>query len=249
MKSVVAAVALGFSLAAAPVWAGTGNGVTDCRAHDPAQEAADTDLIAKAVPLMQAHDLSALTTLRPEVEAALGHAPDQANQPEMCGNTIVIRSADTETFLAQREQISRDPRFAGVAFQMRADMPYATLGYISGWIAYEQGDIDAAVKAYQKGLLNDPASADLALEYSNALARGDREADAAAFLDSFLAANPDLDPQVIAHLQRRRGHALAELQRFDDALAACEVSLRLDPGNSATAAEIAEINRKKALRN
>lgn len=254
MHMFVAAVAMGSGLVVTPAFAGaadivTANTVTDCQPHDAAQEAADSALIATVVPLMQVHDLTALTALRPTVEAALSHAPDRPSLPEVCGNTIVIYSSDTETFLARRARLGSDPRFAGAVFQMRQALPYATLGYISGWIAYEQGDTDAAITAYRKGLANDPASADLALEYSNALAHGDKAADVVAFLDDFLAANPDLDPLVTARLQRRRGYALADLQRFDDALAACEVSLRLDPANPATAAEIVEINRKKALRN
>ncbi|HVZ29057.1 MAG TPA: tetratricopeptide repeat protein [Asticcacaulis sp.] len=248
MRAAIGAVIMGLSLTTVPALAG-GFTVTDCRPHDPAQEAADAALIDQAVPLMQAHDQAALAALRPEVDAALSHAPDVATLPEQCGNTIVIYSGDTRVFFAARDRIGRDPRFAGANIQLRAAMPYATLGFIAGWIAYEQGDLDGAARAYGKGLLNEPADPNLASEYGNVLARQGQFADALTFLDGFLAANPGLDPIPAAQLQRRRGYALAELQRYDEALAAYNESLRLDPTNPAAASEIDYINRKKTLRN
>jgi tetratricopeptide (TPR) repeat protein len=249
MRTAVGAMIMGLALTAASAMAGPGLSVTDCQPHDPAREAADAALIDQAVPLMQAHDLAALTALSPMIAAALDHAPDVATLPEQCGNTIVIRSGDTEAFLSLRERIGGDPRFAGANIQLRPALPYATLGYIAGWIAYEQGDLDGAVKAYEKGLRNDPANASLASEYSNALAHAGRLPDALTYTDGFLAANPGLDPATAAQLLRRRGYILTELQRYDDALAAYSESQRLDPANASAASEIAYINRKKALRN
>lgn len=249
VRAGIGAMIMGLALAAGSAMAAPGIAVTDCQPHDPTQEAADAALIDQAVPLMQAHDLAALTALSPAIATALGHAPDTAALPERCGNTIVIHSGDTEAFFALREQIGRDPRFAGTNIQLRPALPYATLGFVAGWIAYEQGDLDGAVKAYEKGLRNDPGNANLASEYSNALARAGRLSDALTFTDGFLAANPGIDPGLTAQLLRRRGYVLAELQRYDDALAAYGDSQRLDPTNASAASEIAYINRKKALRN
>lgn len=246
MKSAAAAILMCLGLASAPALAQT---VTDCRPHDPVQEAADSDLIDKAVPLMQAHDLDGLAALRPGIDAALGRAPDIATIPEMCGNTVVIYSSDTRTFLIARAQIARDPRFKGLSIQLRPDLPYARLGFVAGWIAYEQGDFEAAAKGYEKGLKNDPADPNLASEYSNALSRAGRPADALTFTEAYIAANPGLAPDQIAQMLRRKGYALTELERYDDALAAYDESLRFDPASPVAASEIAYINRKKTLRN
>lgn len=246
MKSAMAAVGLCLGLAAMPAFA---QNITDCQPHDPVQEAADAALIDRAVPLMQARDHAGLAAIRPEVDAALAHAPDLPSLPEQCGNTIVVYSGDPRAIAAVRDRIGSDPRFAGVGIQLRAGLPYATLGFVAGWIAYEQGDLDGASKAYQKGLLNDPGNANLASEYSYTLARLGRAAEALTFIDAFLAGHPGIDSAMTAQLLRRRGYALTELDRYDDALAAYGDSLRLEPANTVATSEIAYINRKKALQN
>ncbi len=248
MKSAVATAVLCLGLAAMPALAETAD-VTDCRPHDAAQEAADMVLIDKAVPLMQTHDLAGLTALRPEIDAALSRAPDVAPAPEMCGTTIFLYSGDTRVFLIWSTQIARDSRLRGMNIQLRPELPYARLGFVAGWIDYDAGNVEAAVRNYEKGLRNDPRDANLASEYSNALSRTGRAGFALTFIDGFMAANPGLPPEEAALLLRRRGYALTELARYDDALAAYEESQRVDPAAPVPATEIDYINRKKTLRN
>jgi tetratricopeptide (TPR) repeat protein len=88
----------------------------------------------------------------------------------------------------------------------------------------------------------------LVSETATAMQQVGRNAESLALVDAALAdfgllAMEDMEK---ALLQRRRGYALVEMGRYDEALTAYRTSLTLDPTNRLAANEIAYIEERKA---
>ncbi len=217
--------------------------VVDCRAHNAAQEAADADLADKALTAMQGHDMAALDALTPQLQAALSHAPDMRAQPEHCGDRIIVHSDDPASFLILSGTLGKLPGIKGV--DQQPGLPYGLLGFIVGWTAFEHKDYAAAAVAYEKGLKNEPDLTSLEAEYVLTLSSLGRNTEALSSVDAYLAAHGGLQATEHANLLRKRGYVLVEMGQWDNAKAAYEQSLALEPGNTVAASELEYIAKQR----
>lgn len=220
--------------------------IVDCRAHDAAQEKADMALAMSALDLMQAHDMDRLDAMRPDLEAALAHAPDTPSRPEHCGDSIIVYSDELSDMLTVSALIQdHEKDFGASKVEQREALPYPLLAFIVGWIAFENEDFQSAHDAYAKGLLNDPDFNSLIMEDTLALAALHRSPEALAQLDAYLARNPGLPDEMTANALRKRGYVLIELERWDEAEAAYKESLKLEPDDETAQGELEYITANR----
>jgi tetratricopeptide (TPR) repeat protein len=213
--------------------------IVDCRTHDAAREKADQALAMSALDLIQAHDMDKLNALLPDLETALGHAPDAPSYPEHCGDSLILYSDEMSDFLTLSAMVAgHEKAFGASKVEQRAALPYPLLAFVVGWIYFENGDFQSAHDAYAKGLENDPDYGSLILEDTLALAALHRSPEALAQLDAYLARNPDLPDEMRANALRKRGYVLIELERWDEAETTYKDSLKLDPDNETARGEL-----------
>jgi len=213
--------------------------IVDCRTHDAAQEKADQALVMSALDLIQAHDMDKLNALLPDLETALGHAPDAPSYPEHCGDSLIVYSDELSDFLTLSAMVTgHEKTFGASKVEQRAALPYPLLAFAIGWTYFENEDFQSAHDAYAKGLLNDPDFNSLIMEDTLALAALHRSPEALGQLDAYLARNPDLPDEQMANALRKRGYVLIELERWDEAETAYKDSLKLDPDNETAQGEL-----------
>jgi tetratricopeptide (TPR) repeat protein len=219
--------------------------VVDCRPHDAVQEKADMDLAMQALNVMATHDMAKIDALMPDLRAALNRAPDVPSRPELCGDKVVVYTADTTSFMVVSALVSSGKIKGAASVEMRYEMPYAQLAFDVGWIEYEHHDFDAALKDYGKGLRNDPDHAILESEYVSTLFNLGRNAEGLESVDAFLAAHPALKGTGKGALLRKRGYVLVELGRWDEAEAAYRQSLVEDPNSAVAKGELDYIAKNR----
>jgi len=213
--------------------------IVECRTHDAAHEKADMALAMSALDLIQAHDIDKLNALLPDLKTALGHAPDVVSHPEHCGDTIIVYSDEMSDFLTISALIQgHEKEFGATKVEQREALPYPLLGFVVGWIYFENKDFQSAHDAYAKGLLNDPNFDYLIMEDTLTLAALHRSPEALGQLDAYLARNPDLPDEMMANALRKRGYVLVELERWDEAEGAYKESLKLEPDNETAQSEL-----------
>ena len=221
--------------------------IVPCRVHNFDQERADAAVRDKAFDLMKAHNLAELTRMLPDLQTALAHAPDVAPAIEHCGDKLNVYTDDIGRYLIVTAATTKQ-KISGVnGTVMFPILPYARIAWETGWIYYEQHDVVRALPMFEKGLLNNPHDAVVAGEYANDLEQDGQNAKALALVDQFLADNPALSKPEHAMMLRRRGYALGELGRYDDAIAAYTQSLTDMPNNAMALNEITYNKRQKAL--
>ncbi len=210
--------------------------IVDCQPHDEAREAADAKLTQTAWDLVNKHEIAALGGMLPQLEAAAAHAPDKPSLPEKCDGKLIVYS-DNMMDLILAGGVAR--KAAGVSTVVQHPLlPYARLDFVIGWTYFELNRRDGAADWYHKGLLNNPRDPLLASEYAGALAQAGRSADALAYVDTYMAENDDMRAPVRAAMLRRRGFALGELGRHQEAIAAYQDSLKDDPASEVAKKEI-----------
>lgn len=220
--------------------------IVPCRTHDQTQEKADNELALTALQLLNKGDIASAQALMPQLRAAQGRSPDVAPKAERCGDTINIYSDSTTDLLVVTGLLGNIPDAGKVSVTLKGAPPYGPISFVIGWIEYEHKDFEAALKDYNRAKLNEPDSLALASEISSTLSmlgRAQESYDAAA---AFLAAHPGLSDKDKATLLRREGYALIDLNRLDDAEAAYNQSLKLDPGNATALGDLDYIRQQRA---
>ncbi len=235
-KAILLAFGLGLGLAMGAKAQDAGpnglpRGFVPCRNHDAAQEKADLDLARNTIKVMQAHDMAKLDATMPDLRAALNRAPDVPTLPEVCGDKVIAYTPDMSEFMAISAMVSSGKVKGVTSAEMRYEMPYATLGFIVGWIEFEHQDFANALKDYAKGLRNDPDRLAVETEYVGTLAKLGRNAEALESIDAFMTEHTSLNGPQKGLILRKRGYVLVELGRWDEADAAYRQSLVADPNN------------------
>ncbi len=220
--------------------------VVPCRAHNDAQEKADHDLALKALQLLEADDVAGAEAMMPDLRAAQGRSPDVAPSPELCGTTLNVFSDSVADLVMASAVVAKDTSLAGVGVALKGEMPYGTISFVIGWLEYEHKDFEAALADYSRGRLNAPDDVTLASEYASTLSALGRAQEAYDAASQFLAGHPALDDKDRAVMLRREGYSLIDLNRLDDAQAAYEASLKLDPDNSVALGDLDYIKQQRA---
>ena len=219
--------------------------IAACGHHDAAQEASDAALTQNAWDLLKKHDIAALNPMRPKLEAAAAHAPNTPSVPEKCGDKVLVYS-DNMMDVILAGGVAQKAAGGNVTVEKHDALPYARLDFIIGWLYFNDGKLDTALGWYDLGLKNNPRDPMLASEYANTLSQLGRSADALAFSDRFLAENDDMQDGYKAMMLRRRGYALGELGRHDEAIVAYQDSLKFDPKSELAKNEIEWNQQQKA---
>lgn len=107
--------------------------------------------------------------------------------------------------------------------------PYASLVMYAGSYYDEMRDYHAAERVLRRGLTLAPLDALISSELAFALSQQGRHAEALAVADAALGQVFVADPVSRGLLQRKRGWALGEMGRFDEAIAAYREAIKLRP--------------------
>jgi tetratricopeptide (TPR) repeat protein len=250
--ALVAGLALGRSALAVEAPEIEGAEIGACSLLAPAVEAADQKTVTSLVDLCQTKGPQALAGRRAELEAlVLRHKNRSAI--EACNGEVEVFSGDledearagelariamvgqaTKTFVFNGAVVARDPYVASAA-------------YLAGFLAVERGDAAAAETWLRLSLKSRPGDAIAMSELLNILTTSGKPDQALALAEAFLVRlsernSPD---RIVALIQRRRGSALGELGRYDEAVAAYRTSLKLDPANAVALNEIRYLEGRK----
>ena len=211
--------------------------IVDCQSHDHDQEKTDLELAQKGIALFNKSDVDGLHRMMPDILAAAAHAPDKPALPENCDGQLNIYTNNMSEFL-MASSLAGNKTLGIKSVVMFAPLPYANLYFLAGWTAFEDKNVDQAMGYYKKGMLNDPHDANLASEYANAMETTGHSDEALPFVETFLADNANLDDGAHALMLRRRGYALGDLGRHQEAIDTYNESLKYAPGNKVALSEI-----------
>jgi len=197
----------------------------DRRAVD-AQEAADQKIVLKAFKAMGKKRGPGLEPFLPELRAILARAPAIYPMIEKRDDgSVVIRSDDERVFI--QFTLAR----GGGKRNFRTNS-YIVAAYMLGWYANEVSRPDEALEPLARGLALQPGEPRLTSEQNIAMISLGRFSEALAANDAALA-HPYLSPVFHGALLHNRAYLLAKLDRPQDAEAALNKLLLLQPGNQA----------------
>lgn len=244
MRLIAMLSALALALAPLPVLAAN----QTITAYQPSgQEAQDQAVVIKA---MQAGSLQAIKAFEPELAAVLKHAPAQYPQIEQRGDLTIIRSISGQggmsgaLLMSALNNKSGKSKTTATAFNI-----YPMAALLLGSLANERRDPRAAIAILDKGLALQPDNLMLITEKGAALGVLKRFSDA---LDLYQSADKIdfvtkmLDPGGEARLLRGKGFVLIELNRLDEAQAAYEAALKLEPNHAGAKGELDYIRKLRA---
>lgn len=208
------------------------------------QEAQDEAVVRK---VMQAGSLKAAATFESELAAALAHAPVRYPLIERRPDMTIVRSISNQAGLGGAVMIAalnnKDGKSSTTATSFNT---YAMAALLLGSIANQRRDPRGAIAYLDKGLALQPDNLMLVTEKGAALTMLQRYADA---LDLYAAAEKIdfitklLDPGGEARLLRGKGFVLIELKRLDEAEAAYEAALKLEPNHAGAKGELDYIRK------
>ena len=239
------AVLLTLVLAAPEAAAG---GAGPCLDASRAQMAADTALLKQAQEALRTSGFAGVAAFESRLQAMVAHAPTGAQPVEACNTRYVVHASSLAEGILTAAMVASDEKKAGGKRNvvLEGPYPYATAALYLGSLATERHDFARAAEVLRRGLTFDPQNALLASELSTTLSQAHHNEEALAVADRALAASPLLDAKTKGLLQRRRGFALTEMRRLDDAEAAYRQALDLDPTDQNAKRELTYIAQQRA---
>jgi tetratricopeptide (TPR) repeat protein len=209
-------------------------------------EAEDQRLLGRIYTAFGAAGFPAIRAYLPRLREAMEHAPACYPQVEMRGQSIIVRSTD------QQEYLTLSILAAGVVAQggghvtvSQAPNAYAEISLMLGSYANENHNFDEAISWLDRGLALQPENQFLISEKATALSALSRKQEAYDLLRAALD-NPMALTLDRARFQRMAGVILIDLDRLDEAEAALNESIRLQPNNPTARNELAYIARLRA---
>jgi tetratricopeptide (TPR) repeat protein len=112
--------------------------------------------------------------------------------------------------------------------------------YLEGVKLQQQGQLDAAIAAYQKALRLNPNMAEAYLNMGAALAAQGKQTEAIAAYRQAITRNPNI-PQAHHNL----GNALAQQGQYDEAIAAYQQAIRINPNYAKAYFNLGNIQAKQ----
>jgi Flp pilus assembly protein TadD len=206
------------------------------------QRTADQQAVLAAYKAMQTGGYAALEAHLPKLREVLDHAPATYDRVELNGEEVVVHSLPGEDVgaLSLAALMSAAAAKKSVHVENVVNVyPFASL--MLGSFAVEKNRPQEAIAALDRGLALQPRNLSLVTEKGSALQRLGRNAEVLALYDAALAPGGlfDItDPKDKARLQRGRGYALVELNHLDEAEAAYQAALKLEPGDARATREL-----------
>ncbi len=213
------------------------------------QEEADARIVMAALQTLQSQRAPGLKRKIPQIQAVLARAPAVYPLIERRGNTVISRSDNPASGL-MGALMGINPDGApggtgGTTVVVQRFDTYIWAAFILGWYYNETRQPEEALEPLAKGLALQPGNARLTAEQNAAFIVLRRFPDALAANDIALA-QPQFDDSEHAQLLRNRGYVLIELGRVDEAEAAYQESLKLEPGNRIALSELEYIRQQRA---
>lgn len=214
----------------------------------------DFILAAKVMPLVQRNGIKAMAPYADDVEAALKRA--QGSFPDGVvaeGKRYMLVDGEAEIDIAKAREALLAKSDGTTGDMVPLGNPYAALGHELGVYYDEIGKFEDGIRVLDQtmALSPDPAAlkgsamAGMLIEKSFALTELRRYGEALLVCDQALGI-PTLSSKERSRAYRGKGFVFTETDRLDDALAAYQESLRLEPGNSRALNEMQYIERLKA---
>ncbi len=232
-RLLAAAMAVGLTLTLPTAAAAQAGPSADAYLTADAAEAADAAKLAKIFEAFAKDGPGAIERHSRELEQILNRAPERYPLVETRGGLVIVRT--------QVEQL-KIPTGAKVS---ERDNVYPLAAQFLAYLANERGDPDKAIAYLDRALGFQPGSQGLLGEKGAALTLKKDWAGALAAYETALTSEPAIHALMRAKLLRGRGFALIELHRLDEAEAAYEQSLKLEPGHGGA---LHELNYIRGLR-
>jgi tetratricopeptide (TPR) repeat protein len=210
------------------------------------QEADDQALFDRAMQGFAVASFPALRVYIQRFEVAISHAPDCYPQVEQRGDNIIIRTSDTDDYLTL--SVATAVSAGGGVSIAQARNTYVEIALLLGSYANENGDYETGLAWLDRAVRWQPRNQHMVMERAQSLIGLRRHADVHEALQAALN-----DPEMTLTLDRARflrndGIVLIDLNRLDEAEAALNESIRLQPNNPVARSELEYIADLRAGR-
>ena len=215
----------------------------------PEQERQDAAIVEGVLAQTSREGPLAIQPHVAELRAVLERAPPSYPTVARQGDVVVLRTASPA-------DLSPELLTAGMAAAAGDKKPtiridfntYPTAAFLLGSFAVEARQPQLAIPFLEKGLAMQPGNPDLTSERANALYSLHRTQEGLAAVEAWLADHPLGDAKLRARMLRSKGFGLTELARLDEAEAAYQEALRLEPGHAGALHELDYIKGLRAGR-
>jgi tetratricopeptide (TPR) repeat protein len=213
-------------------------------------EAEDEQLLRNLYTAFGSAGFPAVRAYLPRLREALDHAPACYPQVERRGQAIVIRTGDQQEYLTlsllAAGAVGASGQSEGQVSIAQAPSVYSEVSFILGSYANENHNYEEAIGWLDRGLALQPQNQYLISEKATALSALNRKQEAYDLLRAAL--DDPLTSLALdrARFQRMAGVILIDLDRLDEAEAALNESIRLQPNNPNARSELTYIARLRA---
>lgn len=208
-----------------------------------AQEKRDNEIVKAALTDANQGGFAALKQHLAELEQVLSRAPDKLETTTCDGSAIARGDSMAGMLLSAAMAAKTHPNQRTVIL---GPSPYPMAALLVGSWYVENHDLPRAEAALSKGLALSPMNPKLTSEDALVLTQLGKPAEALAVSNRVLEGNPFLDPRDHARILRMKGLALGELNRFDEAEAAYQESLKYEPNYAGALNELKYLAQRKA---
>ena len=214
--------------------------VTD--APPPAAEREGLKVYRRALADAQKSGAKALRRHRAALREVLDEAPAAYPKYEVEGQDWTVRTfALAETILLMAAA-GKSAKEGGEPIRLIVQPNlYPEVALLLGSEAVERGDYADAIAQMDRGLALQPAHGGLVVEKASALSAQGRAAEAYALVEGALRSGDLGVVPYVPILLRQKGFALIELDRLDEAKAAYEAALTLEPESKLAKSQLAYI--------
>lgn len=176
-------------------------------------------VVKTALDAITAKNTSAQLAALPAAEAALNKLAAAEVKAEVCnGNHINAYTPAQFIELSTLRAKGLDNGFpANLPIVKQPNLNQGALAYVVGWIKFEQGNFNAALPAYDKGLTMFPHDHNLQQEYLATLIRLQRYKDVVIYADKILGNTFDYDDDTRAKIYFAKGIAFFSDNKLDEA--------------------------------
>lgn len=203
-----------------------------CPGFDDARERADAAIVEAALTGYNNGGYDELRRRLPALRDVLARAPSCYPQLERRDSSVILRSSDDRDIARLQPIVAAAAQAQGLSSRIDVrDNAYAVASLLLGVYAVEFRQYADAVQVLERGLALQPLDHHLATEMIAALQGAGRHPDAYAIIRRLLdspEAAPTLDR---SRFLRMAGVTLIDLNRLDEAEAALQDSIRLEPNN------------------
>ncbi|WP_126421154.1 tetratricopeptide repeat protein [Asticcacaulis excentricus] len=221
--------------------------VVACQSRDKAAEAKAQAVAQAFSAAFQSADRAKVLALVPDMEAVMATAP-APYYLERCDDHINVYTRNMTAALMVGVMAAGGDKDGKTKLNINLSgpTPYATIAHGLGWVYADRKDYARCIAMLEDGLKRDPFDEVMIAEHLFCLGQAGRSEEtietADKHLNNFMLGLSDMGKAAIL---RRKGYALIELNRWDEAEAAYKASLKLDPKNQIAKNELIYIQQEK----